>query len=326
MSNQDNNNNLNPSPRQLSLIKTNAGGPPLPAVAQQPLPNAKQQTSSAQRLPIQQLENPIRSLDQYWWPVASVSALDETKPNPVQVLGQPLVLFKTNTVKKDDSNQYSSKHTNQGEHEWSCLQDACSHRFGPLSQGTIVRTVDTDEVHIECRNHKLTFDGSGVCRYVPEFQDKTCADTRGVPSYPCQIAAGMVWVYTGIYDSDDSSVSTSSPKYTDLPISSTLQTWYDQFGDDACFVRDLNCGMELLLEHFVDRKLFAIHLSRFGRIGSISSGTIQNSIANAYGNYTRYCPATIGTTPIDPILVWTTTIGAVACQKWSTWCSDNYHQ
>lgn len=199
---------------------------------------------------MQQLENPIRSLDQYWWPVASVSALDETKPNAVQVLGQPLVLFKTNTNTKDNNNTTP---------EWSCLLDACSHRFGPLSQGTVVRTVHTDEIQIQCRNHKLTFDGTGTCRYGPEFQDKTCADIRSVPSYPCQIAAGMVWVYTGIYD-DDTSVS-SSPKYTDPPISSTLQTWYDQFGNDACFVRDLNCGMDVLLEHFVDPSClpFAYH-------------------------------------------------------------------
>jgi phenylpropionate dioxygenase-like ring-hydroxylating dioxygenase large terminal subunit len=228
--NNNNNNNLNPSPspQQLALIQT----------------TSQQQSQGKHE---NQHETAIRSLDQYWWPVAAISALDDTKPNPVQVLGQPLVLFKTH------SNQHGTHPNRHTQHEWSCLQDACSHRFGPLSQGTIVRTVDTDELQLQCRNHKLTFDGSGVCRHVPEFQDKTCADVRGVPSYPCQTAAGMVWVYTGIYDQEDTCVSSSlSPYSMDLPISSTVQTWYEQFGDDACFVRDLNCGMELLLEHFLD--------------------------------------------------------------------------
>lgn len=184
--------------------------------------------------------NWIQPLDQHWWPVTTVSSLKEDKPNGVQVLGQPLVLF------------YSPSND-----EWKCLHDMCSHRFAPLSEGRVVIDGDGKECRIQCRNHEWEFDAGGACRKAPPLTADTSVDTiRGVTSYPVKVAAGMVWVYMG----GDSGINTN-PMEQSLPISPLLEKWHAQFGNDACFMRDLPVGMELVAENLLDlsRLPFSLH-------------------------------------------------------------------
>jgi phenylpropionate dioxygenase-like ring-hydroxylating dioxygenase large terminal subunit len=166
----------------------------------------------------------IRPLNQNWWPATLVTSLDEDKPNAVQILGHALVLWKCSN------------------NQWACLEDACSHRSEPLSEGSIVRDAN-GRLCLECRYDGWQFNEYGRCQWIP--QTGRAAGTKPVATYPTRVAVGMVWVYT---DPASTDVAQSLP----LPIATEL---YDESrqGDDECMImKDVTYGFDLLGESLLD--------------------------------------------------------------------------
>jgi pheophorbide a oxygenase len=167
------------------------------------------------------LTDNIRPLHQNWWPVAALTSLKPSQPNALQVLGKPLVAAKFN-----DSS-------------WSVLDDRCSHRFAPLSEGRMVSTG-----HLQCAYHGWEFDtATGVCSKLPQITDEN--KVAAVQTYPTREEAGMLWVWM-----DPSSLDLADQIH--LPISPLLRHYVARFGNEACFMRDLPYGIELLGENLLD--------------------------------------------------------------------------
>lgn len=160
-------------------------------------------------------------LTENWWPVIMISSLDQTKPNPLQLLGRKLV-----TYYDEPSSQ------------WVVFDDRCSHRFAPLSEGRLLQ--DETETRLQCAYHGWEFKPSGVCSCVPQQPGAT---GRGVRSYPVQENIGILWVWPG----GEQPIPNAS-----LPLSSLLLRHVDFFGPEAAFMRDLPYGMELLGENLLD--------------------------------------------------------------------------
>ena len=70
------------------------------------------------------------------------------------------------------------------------LEDRCAHRQVPLHQGVVAGE------HLRCCYHGWTYDSKGACIAVP-YLAKGAPRPKGVRSYPCREAYGMVFVFTG---------------------------------------------------------------------------------------------------------------------------------
>ncbi len=185
--------------------------------------------------------NKIRPLHQNWFPVSITSALKSDRPNAIELLSQKLVLYQDNG-------------------SWTCLADRCSHRFAPLSEGRLVpksddgNTVDKatpsskscTSCSIQCAYHGWEFDSTGKCTNVPQFPSSP-DKAQPVPTFPCREDSGMIWVWADP-DSSTWDMAESIP----LPISPLVRRSYENYGADACFMRDLPYGVELLGENLLD--------------------------------------------------------------------------
>ncbi len=164
-------------------------------------------------------DSKIRPFHQNWWPVTTSYSLDPTRPNSVELLNQKLVLF----------------HDGQ---EWKCLDDRCSHRFAPLSEGRVKQGC------LQCAYHGWEFNGQGSCLKVPQTESGTGG--RPVNSYPVRIEAGMVFVWA-----DPDSYQEIGTKVS-IPIFRDLERLAEAEGEGACYMRDLPYGYELLGENLLD--------------------------------------------------------------------------
>jgi len=173
----------------------------------------------------------MRPFHQNWWPVSALNALDTSKPNGLLVLGKHLVAV-----------------WNQADAYWTVLDDRCAHRFAPLSEGRVLHPEagSQDPSCIQCAYHGWQFESStGKCTTVPQQPDRV-DKAQTVASYPTIERAGMLWVWT------DPATATTLSTTIPLPVDSLLDQYVDQFGNDACYMRDLPYGMELLGENLVD--------------------------------------------------------------------------
>ena len=71
----------------------------------------------------------------------------------------------------------------------AALEDACAHRYMPLSHGTV------EEGRIQCPYHGLQYDGTGACVHVPG-QAQVPPGAR-VKSYPVAEKWRYVWIWMG---------------------------------------------------------------------------------------------------------------------------------
>ncbi len=105
------------------------------------------------------------------WYVAAPSADIDRSLKPLRVLGENLVLFRT-------------------EHgEPVALEDACPHRKLPLSMGRLLGD------RVECGYHGLTFDAGGACVHAAT-QQRIPSGAR-VHSYATADKWGLTWVWMG---------------------------------------------------------------------------------------------------------------------------------
>ncbi|KAL7457120.1 hypothetical protein ACHAWC_008591 [Mediolabrus comicus] len=191
-----------------------------------------------------------RPLHQNWFPVSITTALRPDRPNAIQLLSQKLVLYQDS----DDT--------------WVCLADRCSHRFAPLSEGRLISSRSSESnssssgggsvddksscascSSIQCAYHGWQFDSTGKCITVPQSPSSSATSTKAkpIPTFPCREEAGMIWVW-----GDSNPTTFDVAKSIPLPISPLVRRAYSNFGADACFMRDLPYGMELLGENLLD--------------------------------------------------------------------------
>jgi len=177
----------------------------------------------------ERIDREIRPFHQNWWPVAAMNSLDPSRPNAIEVLGKKLVAV------------YSANNDS-----WNVLDDRCSHRFAPLSEGRVVTNAQGKSC-LQCAYHGWEFaPDSGLCTRVPQQESKSAANNANlVQTYPSQKAVGLLWVWM-----DPTTVDLSTT--IRLPSSPLLKEHVDKFGFDACYMRDLPYGMELLGENLLD--------------------------------------------------------------------------
>ena len=109
----------------------------------------------------------------YWWPVGFSDEV-RTKPVPVRILGEDLVLFR------------------DGAGQTGLLARACAHRLASLEFGRV------EDRGIRCCYHGWLYDVAGRCLEQPaEPPESTFKDRVRQRAYPTQEAGGLVFAYLG---------------------------------------------------------------------------------------------------------------------------------
>jgi phenylpropionate dioxygenase-like ring-hydroxylating dioxygenase large terminal subunit len=123
-------------------------------------------------------ETEIFQWTKQWYPVAVVDHTDPTRPQPLQLLGKNLVLWR------------------DGSGKWCCFEDRCPHRLVPLSEGR----VEADGTLL-CAYHAWRFNAEGKCVSIPQSKDpeteaKNCSNSKSCAVvYPTQERQGLLWVW-----------------------------------------------------------------------------------------------------------------------------------
>ncbi len=111
-----------------------------------------------------------------WFAVAWSTSLSENKLEPVRVLGQDLVLWRTS----------------EGVHAW---KDLCVHRGAKLSLGKICATEKGECV--VCPYHGWEYNSSGACVRMPAHPEQAPPSRARVETFAVQEKYGLVWVCIG---------------------------------------------------------------------------------------------------------------------------------
>ncbi|GLC51286.1 hypothetical protein PLESTB_000486100 [Pleodorina starrii] len=168
----------------------------------------------------------------HWWPLMPVSYLRTDRPNPITLLGIPLVIWR------------------DGVGEWRVFLDRCPHRLVPLSEGRIEA-----DGSLSCAYHGWRFDGSGAARSIPQSTDAAaeataCRNRRScATAFPVRIEAGMLCVWP-----DESPAAATTAAATAVLLSEDVRS-RAQRSDTASvrwYMRDLPYSYELLVENVTD--------------------------------------------------------------------------
>lgn len=104
-----------------------------------------------------------------WLPVTSLRALETQNPIGVRVLGQDIVVWKSNDAVL----------------VW---QDLCVHRGTRLSLGRV------RENTIQCPYHGWTYNAQGKCIHMPAHPEQTPPDRAQVKTFRAQVVYDVVWM------------------------------------------------------------------------------------------------------------------------------------
>jgi len=172
--------------------------------------------------------------EKQWYAVAVASAMDATRPNPIQLLGKNLVVWMDGTG------------------QWQCFEDRCPHRAAPLSEGKI-----WSDGTLMCSYHGWRFDDQGNCVRIPqaaspEAEKRACSSSRACATkYPIAQAQGMLFVW-GEGGKDADIESSQAP----LPVCEHLKA-AEERGEEVMWMlrpyfRDLPYDFQTLVENVVD--------------------------------------------------------------------------
>jgi pheophorbide a oxygenase len=115
-----------------------------------------------------------------WYPVLCAKNAPGPGPHAVTLLGRDLVVW------RDDAAGGA----------WACVDDACSHRLAPLSEGRVEK-----DGHLHCAYHGWAFDAAGACTRCPQAESAAALRTlrasprSAVRAYPIRVEAGLVFVW-----------------------------------------------------------------------------------------------------------------------------------
>lgn len=133
-------------------------------------------------------------LTNQWYLVCLEDELTKQNPLGKKILGQEIVIFKTNSG------------------NIQVLENRCCHRNVALSMGYV-----KDEA-IKCAYHGWEFDSSGTCINIPSLADKTqIPSTACVKKYPVQVKHHMVWAFFGENDKASNITLPPMPELAKFP-------------------------------------------------------------------------------------------------------------
>lgn len=168
-----------------------------------------------------------------WYGLAIAADLVPGRPHAVELLGQPLVLWR------------------DGEGEWRAFEDRCPHRLAPLSEGRV-----EGDGTLLCSYHGWRFDSEGNCTTIPQanetkIEETACASSRScVKSYPVQIRDNMLWVWGESGPDAFIHAAAKEPAVTAELEALSPDTHIFRLGKP--YTRDLHYDYTTLVENFVD--------------------------------------------------------------------------
>jgi phenylpropionate dioxygenase-like ring-hydroxylating dioxygenase large terminal subunit len=151
-------------------------------------------------------------LHDIWYVAGWGHELEPGKRTSRTILGQPLVLFRTEGG------------------EVSALEDRCCHRAMPLSEGVVVGE------RIRCPYHGLEFGTNGACVHIPA-QNKIPRTAR-VRHFPLVEKDALLWIWMGDADKADIAAITDHPHHQD-PAWAWRSAHYDVQGNWQLLVDNL---------------------------------------------------------------------------------------
>ncbi|MGJ3249099.1 MAG: Rieske 2Fe-2S domain-containing protein [Elainellaceae cyanobacterium] len=165
-----------------------------------------------------------------WYPVAVIECLDPSRPHPIQLLGNDLVIWCDRTG------------------QWRCFADACPHRSAPLSEGR----VEADGTLL-CAYHGWRFAPDGGCDRIPQAPDpateaKHCANPKSCAiAYPTQARQGLLWVWA-----EPGSEAQVESQLREPRLIPELEQGSDRVVKMFWNIRDLPYGWDFFMENVAD--------------------------------------------------------------------------
>ncbi len=171
----------------------------------------------------------------YWYPLARTRDLKNGKTLGVSFAGEPIVLVRPKTG------------------QVYALEDRCAHRQVPLHCGVV------HGEHLQCGYHCWTYDQTGACIGVP-YLGKEQPRPKGVRSYPCREAYGLIFVFPGAEEKLADAV------FPDVSLEDDphYQTRY--------LDRKVNCHYSFMHENLMDMNHQFLHRRLMGGIRTVFLG------------------------------------------------------
>ncbi|HZC46550.1 MAG TPA: aromatic ring-hydroxylating dioxygenase subunit alpha [Candidatus Acidoferrum sp.] len=168
----------------------------------------------------------------FWYPVALARDLKPRSTLGVSFAGEPIVLARTDTGSV------------------FALEDRCAHRQVPLHLGVV------QGEQLKCSYHAWCYDSKGKLSRIPYLADggKLPPEARGVRSYPCRQACGLIFIFPGAPEMADHVPLPELPEFS----SSDYRTMY--------FSREVKCHYTFMHENLMDMNHQFLHRSLMGSI------------------------------------------------------------
>ncbi|CAI5495240.1 unnamed protein product [Closterium sp. Naga37s-1] len=172
--------------------------------------------------PISSLRTSSHSL-----PMSLTKTLNKRVPEPVTILGRPLVIW-----------------FDRVSDQWRVFHDLCPHRLAPLSEGRI-----HESGQLQCSYHGWTFSGEGSCGLIPQApadgpavnaSPRACARV-----YPSRVHEGIIWFWPNCSPSAAAEAAAAPPPPS-LPEFDDPSFRYDTG------MADLEYCYEMLMENLLD--------------------------------------------------------------------------
>lgn len=165
----------------------------------------------------------------YWYPLARSRDVKPGKVIGRRFAGEPIALVRTASGRI------------------FALEDRCAHRQVPLHAGVV------DGEEIQCGYHGWRFDCSGTCVNIPYIGNSKIAP-RGVRSYPCREAYGLVFIFPGEAELAD------AVKFPEI------QSWEDNNYKTRFLDDEVACHYSFLHENLMDMNHQFLHRRIMSRI------------------------------------------------------------
>lgn len=171
----------------------------------------------------------------YWYPLAAAASLKRGKTMAASFAGEPIVLVRTASG------------------EAFALEDRCAHRQFPLRMGIV------NGEQLQCCYHGWCYDKGGRLLRIPYLADtaKIPPAARGVRSYPCREAYGLIFVFPG------------EPELAERSELPQIPQWSSPHYRAMYFDRTLNCHYTFMRENLMDMNHQFLHRRLMGRIQPI---------------------------------------------------------
>ncbi|KAK9832649.1 hypothetical protein WJX81_007195 [Elliptochloris bilobata] len=175
-----------------------------------------------------------------WYAIAFVQDLDPTRPTPLELLGNRLVLWRDRAG------------------AWRCFADRCPHRLAPLSEGRIEPSDGT----LQCSYHGWRFSGDGACTAIPQAPDGAAHSAAAASSracamvHPTQVRQGFVhvWGRSGPGAEEEAAAATPllGPELDPNTADARFPDGSPTLDLGKPYTRDLPYGWEYLMENLCD--------------------------------------------------------------------------